>query len=235
MMLIRRLDLNFKGRREKQSKRTTQTIDYSLGQVTLPKIVVKSPVVHDTWTDGKFITYMICIRTDHPSFHLHLSAIRRRFSEIRWLLKVLRANHPHIQFPAPPAKKIFGEQFESTFVNFRLKEIEEFLNKLVATDTVLSDTAFHLFLQTDLTTQEIEQYFDGTLPEATIDRAWQNASHLHSSIMPLEPQEIVMGKEDLHYSSQMSLSSEDLSSQSSFRNDNCGPALLDVINCNYVR
>ncbi|BFZ06461.1 hypothetical protein BsWGS_09500 [Bradybaena similaris] len=211
-------------------------------KVRLPKIVVKNPVLHDTWAKGKFITYMICIRTDHPSFHLHLSAVRRRFSEIRWLLNVLRANHPQIRFPVPPAKKIFGEQFDSTFINSRLKEIEDFLNKLVATDTVLSDTAFHLFMQTDLTTQDIDNYINGNLPEVTIERAWQGAGHLHSpsyfvntTAVPLEPQEIVMGEEDLRYSSQLSLSLEDSGSQSSLRTESLRPARLDVVNYNDVR
>lgn len=58
---------------------------------------------------------------------------------------------------------------------------------------------------------------------------------LSTTAMPLEPQEIVMGEEDLRYSSQLSLSLEDSGSQSSLRTDNLGPALLDVVNYNNVR
>lgn len=53
--------------------------------------------------------------------------------------------------------------------------------RLLVTDTVLSDAAFHLFLQTDLTTEEMNEYFEGRLSESFIENAWKNIGHVHTS------------------------------------------------------
>uniref|UniRef100_A0A0B7BL54 PX domain-containing protein n=1 Tax=Arion vulgaris TaxID=1028688 RepID=A0A0B7BL54_9EUPU len=191
----------------------------------LPRIIVKDPVVHDSWEKGKFTTYLICIKTEHPAFHLWLSAVRRRFSEVRWLYMILKANHSHVLFPKVPSKKVFAERFEPEFIKSRMMEIQCFLNELLVTDTVLADAAFHIFIQTDLTTDEIEEHLNGTLPESIMDKAWENAGHLHTSsyivnttIIPHEPQEIVMNEEDLQPSHQRSQSLNSSDSHTSFDN-----------------
>ncbi|CAG5120960.1 unnamed protein product [Candidula unifasciata] len=174
----------------------------------LPRILVKDPVTHDSWEQGRFTTYLICIKTEHPAFHLRLSAVRRRFSELRWLYNVLRENHSHVHFPKPPGKKVFAERFEAEFIDTRMMEIQNYLNELLITDTVLSDAAFHFFVQTDLTTEEIQEYLNGTLSENIVAEAWENAGHLHTSsyivnsiVIPHEPQEIAMNEEDLQHMS----------------------------------
>ncbi|KAI8778431.1 sorting nexin-10-like isoform X2 [Biomphalaria glabrata] len=170
----------------------------------LPRIMVKDPVTHSTWEDGKFTSYLICIKTNHPAFHLPMSAVRRRFSELVWLAKVLKANHQYVSFPTFPPKTVWAERFNEVFINERMKLIENYLNELLVTDTVLSDAAFHLFLQTDLTKEEMEEYFAGRLSDEFIESAWKNVGHVHTSpyvvninTVPCQPQEISMNEEDL--------------------------------------
>ncbi|KAH9488953.1 hypothetical protein Btru_059777 [Bulinus truncatus] len=174
----------------------------------LPRIAVKDPVTHSTWEDGKFTSYLICIKTNHPAFHLPMSAVRRRYSELVWLAKTLKSNHHYVNFPSMPPKTVLAERFDPAFIQERMKLIENYLNELLVTDTVLSDAAFHLFLQTDLTKEEMEEYFAGRLSEEFVESAWKNVGHVHTNpyvvninTVPCEPQEIVMNEEDLKHNS----------------------------------
>ncbi|XP_059154725.1 sorting nexin-11-like isoform X2 [Physella acuta] len=197
----------------------------------LPKIIVKDPVIHSTWEHGKYTSYQICIKTEHPAFHLHLSAVRRRYSELIWLYNVLKANHKYVSLPALPPKKVLAERFDPSFIKTRMKLIENFLNELLVTDTVLSDAAFHLFLQTDLTTEEMDEYFEGRLSESFIENAWKNIGHVHTSsyvvntnIIPIEPKEIVMNEEDRQYCAKRLSSAENSLTLSDKENGNNQPS-----------
>ncbi|BFZ22365.1 hypothetical protein BsWGS_25403 [Bradybaena similaris] len=200
----------------------------------LPRILVKDPVTHDSWEQGKFTTYLICVKTEHPAFHLQLSTVRRRFSELRWLFKVLQESHPHVHFPKPPGKKIFAERFEPEFIHTRMMEIQNYLNELLVTDTVLSDAAFHFFVQTDLTIEEIQEYLNGTLSENIVTEAWENAGHLHTSsyvtsgVFPHEPQEIFMNEEDLQQHMSRSLDTSNSHSPAETSGDLDNPAPTGV-------
>ncbi|RUS75950.1 hypothetical protein EGW08_016296 [Elysia chlorotica] len=170
--------------------------------IPLPKIIVRDPVIHASWEHGKFTTYQICLRTEHPAFYLHVSAVRRRFSELLWLDDLLKTrNQIAALMPAPPPKRIFSDRFNEDLLRQRMKDMQTYLNKLLKFDEVLSDNAFHLFIQTDLSTAELTDYFDGKLPENIIQEAWANMGHFHSSSLlskPLseEPRELAMNEED---------------------------------------
>ncbi|KAK3796776.1 hypothetical protein RRG08_045783 [Elysia crispata] len=171
-------------------------------QIPLPKIIVRDPVTHVSWEQGKYTTFQICLRTDHPAFHLHVSTVRRRFSELLWLDNLLKSkNQGAALLPPPPPKRIFSDRFGSGFLKQRMKDMQKYLNKLLHFDQVLSDNAFHLFVQTDLSTSELTDYFNGKLSEKIIAEAWANMGHVHSNYLlskavPEEPQEIVMNEED---------------------------------------
>ncbi|GFN94615.1 sorting nexin-11 [Plakobranchus ocellatus] len=171
-------------------------------KVELPKIVVRDPVIHDSWDHGKYTTYQICIRTTHPAFHLQVSIVRRRFSELIWLANFLKSkNRDAHLLPTPPSRNIFSDRFGQSFMKRRMKDMEKYLNKLAEIDHILSDNAFHLFIQTDLTTTEMTEYFDGKLPDSMLEAAWANMGHIHYNYMlsqplPQEPEEIVMNEED---------------------------------------
>ncbi|XP_012937774.1 sorting nexin-10B isoform X2 [Aplysia californica] len=188
----------------------------------LPKINVLQPMTHDTLDNGKFTSYKLSLVTDHPSFHLSASSVRRRFSEMHWLYRQLRVNLKTRSLPKPPRKTIFAPRFDTEFINQRQVAIEKYLNEMMKVDTVLSDFTFHLFVQTDLTTREIESYFQGTLSEDLLASVWQRNGHLHGDeriSVPYEPQEIVMNEEDRFLNSLRTVSSSSLVDSFSLNSD----------------
>jgi len=154
--------------------------DFAQEEKPIPKINVTDPVTLQTDDGERYTTYRIDIQTDHPSFHLSTSSITRRFSEVQWLYKELKDNLKTIKLPKPPPKTLFAPRFDLEFITNRQRDIELFLNELAGVMEVLADLSFHLFLQTDLTTQEMDEYLDGSLPDHVIEMAWRNGGHIHS-------------------------------------------------------
>ena len=158
---------------------TVQSFDQD--EMQLPKIRVSDPVTHEDGTDGRrFTTYNITVRTTHHSFHLPYSSIRRRFSEVAWLYAEMRDQLKTKKLPRLPPKTMFAK-FDVDFLEQRQNDVEKFLNDLVRVEGVIADISFHLFLQTDLTTEEISRYLAGDLDEEWVRRAWRSGGRIHSS------------------------------------------------------
>ncbi|GFS09936.1 sorting nexin-11 [Elysia marginata] len=137
-----------------------------------------------------------------------LSEIKEKLSIFSLLGLVVRGAN---LLPTPPPRRIFSDRFNKGFLKRRCKEMQKYFNKLIEVENVLSDNAFHLFVQTDLSTSELTDYFNGELPEKIIAEAWSNMGHVHSNCLlskhlPEEPQEIVMNEDDLLTSSDDSAS-----------------------------
>ncbi|OXA37928.1 vacuolar protein sorting-associated protein 5 [Folsomia candida] len=104
-----------------------------------------------------FTTYLIRIETNHYAFSLPLSQVRRRYSEFCWLRNKLSHHHPNKVVPPLPAKHFFNmTNFNGNIINQRRYGLGKFLQRVFRSSVLLSDSALHLFLQTDLTTKEID-------------------------------------------------------------------------------
>ncbi|XP_060588820.1 uncharacterized protein LOC132744213 isoform X3 [Ruditapes philippinarum] len=152
-----------------------------------PDICLCNPI-----TDN-FTTFEILIQTRNPAFTLRQSRTRRRYNDFCWLKKKLKKNHPMWLFhlsgtplskcPALPEKKKFSDRFEIQFLVQRMKELEDWLYRIVGVDLYLSDTTLHLFLQTSLTCEQIDKYMNGNLSELEVQQGYKEAElHLDTYI-----------------------------------------------------
>lgn len=134
-----------------------------------PDICVCNPITEN------YTTFEILIQTSDPAFNLRRSSTRRRYNDFCWLRKILKRHHPLCTCPELPEKRQFSERFEIQFLVQRMKELEDWLLRIVSINLYLSDTALHLFLQSSLSIQQIEQYFKGSLPECDLQQAYKDA------------------------------------------------------------
>ncbi|XP_031559150.1 uncharacterized protein LOC116295475 [Actinia tenebrosa] len=127
----------------------------------LISVEVRNPRTHlkRRWTS--FTDYEIVISTNSMAFALQQSKVRRRFSEFEWLRRTLAKNSSISTTPPPlPNKRVLG-RFNQDFLEKRRAALEEFLTKVINTTFHLSELAVHLFLQSSLTTKEIERVLEG--------------------------------------------------------------------------
>ncbi|XP_048727909.1 sorting nexin-10-like [Ostrea edulis] len=137
-------------------------------------VSVRNPITHNTWEKGRFTSYEIAIQTDLKSFCLQCSVSRRRFKEFEWIHRCLKNHHPLENPPTLPPKKFFGERFDPSFIAFRMKSLEEYLKQLLQHGLYLSDVALHLFLQSNLTTAEIDKFLKGDISSEAIEELWKS-------------------------------------------------------------
>ncbi|XP_020910948.1 uncharacterized protein LOC110248740 [Exaiptasia diaphana] len=125
-------------------------------------IQVRNPRTHVKKIWMSFTDYEIRVLTRNRAFMNQNSSVRRRYSEVAWLKRTLgKCNSLTSDLPPFPNKKVFGNRFSQGFIEDRRASLEQFLTRLVNTTTCLSEAALHLFLQTNLTTKEIERIIEG--------------------------------------------------------------------------
>uniref|UniRef100_A0A8C5ME59 Sorting nexin 10 n=1 Tax=Leptobrachium leishanense TaxID=445787 RepID=A0A8C5ME59_9ANUR len=112
----------------------------------------------DEWPS--YLDYEICMYTNSMCFTLKTSRVRRRFREFVWLRQRLQSN-VLIDLPEMPPKIPFFNLLNSQNVEHRVRGLHEFLNKVVQSPVVLSDSRLHLFLQTQLSPEEMEACASG--------------------------------------------------------------------------
>ncbi|KAM9308173.1 sorting nexin-10 [Gastrophryne carolinensis] len=108
-----------------------------------------------------YVDYEICIHTNSMCFTVKTSRVRRRFREFVWLRQKLQSNAVLIDLPELPPKIPFFNMSNSQNVEQRARGLQAFLNKVVQCPVLLSDSRLHLFLQTQLTLEEIEACASG--------------------------------------------------------------------------
>lgn len=136
-------------------------------------ISVRNPITHNTWENGRYTSYEIAIDTTNKSFCLGHSVCRRRYSEFVWLCKRLKSRHPRVTPPSLPPKTFLKERFDHSFIALRMKGLEEFLCRLLTEKLYMSDSGVHLFIQTNLSCQEIDDFMSGKLSAEAIDSVWK--------------------------------------------------------------
>lgn len=122
---------------------------------------VRDPRVHkeDFW--HTYIDYEICLHTNSMCFQKKTSCVRRRYSEFVWLRQRLQDNAVLIELPKlPPGSPFFN--FTSEFqVSQRMQGLQQFLQKVLATPLLLSDSRLHLFLQSQLSISKMDACAQG--------------------------------------------------------------------------
>ncbi|XP_042330796.1 sorting nexin-10 isoform X2 [Sceloporus undulatus] len=89
------------------------------------------------------------------------SCVRRRFREFVWLRQRLQSNAVLIQLPELPSKTPFFNTNNPQHVDQRRQGLQEFLQKILQNPLLLSDSRLHLFVQTQLSPEDIEACVSG--------------------------------------------------------------------------
>ncbi|XP_040208831.1 sorting nexin-10 [Rana temporaria] len=131
-------------------------------------IWVRDPKIQkEDW--HSYLDYEICIHTNSMCFTMKTSRVRRRFREFVWLRQKLQSNAVLIELPELPPKTPFFNISNAQTVEQRIRGLQEFLNKVVQCSLLLSDSRLHLFLQTQLTPEEIEACVSGQTKYSVAD------------------------------------------------------------------
>lgn len=102
------------------------------------------------------IDYEICLHTNSMCFSKKSSCVRRRYSEFVWLRQRLQDNALLIDVPKLPPWNPFFSLGKTCQVTDRMKGLQRFLEDVLQTPVLLSDSRLHLFLQSQLSVAKIE-------------------------------------------------------------------------------
>ncbi|XP_060949312.1 sorting nexin-10A [Limanda limanda] len=129
----------------------------NLSKAEFISICVRDPRLQkdDLW--HKHADYEICLDTNSMCFRKKTSCVRRRYSEFVWLRHCLEQNALIIELPKLPPWNPFFSLKNTEQVSQRMKGLKEFLENVLHTPLLLSDSRLHLFLQSDLRITKIER------------------------------------------------------------------------------
>ena len=145
---------------------TRDTTTKKVQEVTV--VEVRNPLTYEnTKLGGKSYTaFEVCIKTTNKAFIISPSFVRRRYSDFVWLRAWLQKNNggfSNRKTPSLPPKKLV-RRFDTEFLQQRMKGLQKFLRKVIEQNVYLSDKALHLFLQSEMSVKEIENYLSGRIP-----------------------------------------------------------------------
>uniref|UniRef100_A0A9J7XUW9 Sorting nexin 10b n=1 Tax=Cyprinus carpio carpio TaxID=630221 RepID=A0A9J7XUW9_CYPCA len=122
-----------------------------------------------------YMDYEICIHTNSLAFTKKSSCVRRRYSEFVWLRKKLQENAMLVyvtitscycyllqtHLPKLPPKNPFFSLNNAREIGARMEGLRKFLEEVVHSPVLLSDSCLHLFLQSQLSVKKIEACAEG--------------------------------------------------------------------------
>ncbi|XP_047400840.1 sorting nexin-11 isoform X1 [Sciurus carolinensis] len=121
---------------------------------------VQDPRVQNEGSWNSYVDYKIFLHTNSKAFTAKTSCVRRRYREFVWLRKQLQRNAGLVPVPELPGKSaFFGNSDE--FIEKRRQGLQHFLEKVLQSVVLLSDSQLHLFLQSQLSVPEIEACVQG--------------------------------------------------------------------------
>ncbi|XP_035988758.1 sorting nexin-10B isoform X1 [Fundulus heteroclitus] len=144
-------------REETESARNQFSVSPAFSMQQVISVWVRDPRIqkNDFW--HAYIDYEICLHTNSVFFTKKTSRVRRRYSEFVWLRQKLQANSLlMIQLPQLPPKNPFFSLNNGQQVADRMKGLQKFLEQILQSNLVLSDSCLHLFLQSQLSVSKIE-------------------------------------------------------------------------------
>ena len=125
-------------------------------------VEVRNPVNHIE-TGKKYTDFEICIKTTNIAFIIPQSYVRRRYSDFVWLRSWLAKNNGDFmnkEMPKLPPKKLVN-RFDHEFLKDRMSGLQTFLRSVILHNVFLSDKALHLFLQSGIPVNQINDYLLG--------------------------------------------------------------------------
>ncbi|XP_067858265.1 sorting nexin-10B isoform X3 [Heptranchias perlo] len=128
----------------------------------------------DSWYS--YVDYEICVHTNSMCFTKKTSCVRRRYREFAWLRQRLQDNAILIDLPEFPPKNPFFSANNAQHVELRRQGLQEFLEKVLQINILLSDSRLHLFLQTQLNPTEIEACVSGQTDYTVADAVHRHAT-----------------------------------------------------------
>uniref|UniRef100_A0AAA9TGZ9 Sorting nexin 11 n=1 Tax=Bos taurus TaxID=9913 RepID=A0AAA9TGZ9_BOVIN len=129
---------------------------------------VQDPRVQNEGSWNSYVDYKIFLHTNSKAFTAKTSCVRRRYREFVWLRKQLQRNAGLVPVPELPGKStFFGSSDE--FIEKRRQGLQHFLEKVLQSVVLLSDSQLHLFLQSQLSVPEIEACVQGRSPVSVSD------------------------------------------------------------------
>uniref|UniRef100_A0A8C4R326 Sorting nexin 10 n=1 Tax=Eptatretus burgeri TaxID=7764 RepID=A0A8C4R326_EPTBU len=139
-------------------------------------------------------------QTNSISFSLKSSCVQRRFREFVWLRRWLEKSAAEMEVPDLPARNPFFSCFNPEDVEQRRRGLQEFLDRIVKTAFFLSDSRLHLFLQSRLSTDEIEACVQGRTSFSVRDAILKGPQtdgrfSLKDTMKQLPPHGELMGKQ----------------------------------------
>ncbi|XP_063735875.1 sorting nexin-10B-like isoform X2 [Eleginops maclovinus] len=118
---------------------------------------VRDPRIQNNDFWHAYIDYEICLHSDSVYFTKKTSIVRRRYKEFVWLKQKLQANSQIMQkLPELPPKNPFFSLNNAQQITERMKGLQKFLEQAVQSPALLSDSCLHLFLQSQLSTSQME-------------------------------------------------------------------------------
>ncbi|XP_067858256.1 sorting nexin-10B isoform X2 [Heptranchias perlo] len=115
-------------------------------------------------------------KTNSMCFTKKTSCVRRRYREFAWLRQRLQDNAILIDLPEFPPKNPFFSANNAQHVELRRQGLQEFLEKVLQINILLSDSRLHLFLQTQLNPTEIEACVSGQTDYTVADAVHRHAT-----------------------------------------------------------
>ncbi|KAM9385714.1 sorting nexin-10A [Pholidichthys leucotaenia] len=120
-------------------------------------VCVRDPRLHKEEHWHTHVDYEICLHTNSMCFRKKTSYVRRRYSEFVWLRHCLEQNALILELPKLPPWNPFFSLKNTEQVIQRMKGLQEFLEIVLHTPLLLSDSRLHLFLQSDLSVSKIQR------------------------------------------------------------------------------
>nr|XP_033493710.1 sorting nexin-10A-like [Epinephelus lanceolatus]XP_033493711.1 sorting nexin-10A-like [Epinephelus lanceolatus] len=138
-------------------------------------ICVQDPIIlkADLWRTH--VDYKICLYTNSMCFRKKTSCVRRRYREFVWLRRCLGQNALIMDLPKLPPWNPFFSPKNTEQVSQRMRGLQQFLESVLQTPLLLSDSRLHLFLQSDLSITKIEKCAHGK-SRYTVAEAIQRSS-----------------------------------------------------------
>ncbi|XP_062520182.1 sorting nexin-11-like [Corticium candelabrum] len=122
------------------------------------RVTVTNPRTQANCDKQSYTDYEITIQSDNSAFWLPQSTVRRRYSEFVWLREKLQRTGREL--PDMPHKTLF-RRFDNAFLESRCEGLERFLQSIIQKKVFLADRRVHLFIQSQLTTNEIDGIVSG--------------------------------------------------------------------------
>ncbi|XP_036365383.1 sorting nexin-10B-like isoform X2 [Octopus sinensis] len=151
--------------------------------VTNPKTVYKN-------NRPQYTRYEIITNNASSAFPLRSSrGVYRSFKEFKWLRRILRWEYLTSNIPVLPPNYLFRRNYNPSVVASRLVPLKNFLNECVKDKKIVSDVAFHLFVQSDLTIQDITRQRRGQTHHSYLPCLWNCGGKIHKDD-PIPPNQV---------------------------------------------